>query len=112
MDKEKDDRYYAEKILHYIEVAISCGKRVNFSNPEENEEGIFAINFCLIEIREYAQKLSPQFKKADFPISIDDLALFRNTLTHDYGNVDFSMYRNIVKKDLPQIERALKDYLR
>jgi uncharacterized protein with HEPN domain len=112
LDNLKDNRYYAEKILHYVTVAIDCAKRVDFSDPEANEESIFAINFCLIEIREFAQKLSPDFREKNFPVSIEDLALFRNTLTHDYGNVDFSLYRSLVKKDLPKIRKALKEYLR
>lgn len=73
---------------------------------------MFAINFCLIEIRELAQNLSPEFQKDNFPFSINDLALFRNTLTHDYGNVDFSLYRDLVKKDLPKVEKTLKKFLR
>jgi uncharacterized protein with HEPN domain len=112
LDRVKDDRYYAEKILHYVEVAISCAKRVDFSNPEGNEEGIFAINFCLIEIRELAQKLSEDFRKTNLPLSLDDLVIFRNTLTHDYGNVDFVVYRSLIRRDLPRIEKALKHYLK
>jgi len=112
MDNVKDDRYYAEKILHYVKVAISCSKRVDFSDPEGSEEGIYAINFCLIEIRELSEKLTPSFKKEKFPVSIEDLINFRNTLTHDYGNIDFSVYRSLVKKDLPKIQSALEKYLK
>ena len=46
MDNVKDDRYYAKKILYYVKGALSCAKRIDFSNPDANEEGIFAINFC------------------------------------------------------------------
>jgi uncharacterized protein with HEPN domain len=50
--------------------------------------------------------------KEKLPISIDDLVAFRNTLTHDYGNVDFSLYRDLVFKDLPKLKSALIKYLK
>jgi uncharacterized protein with HEPN domain len=112
MDNLKDDRYYAKKILYYVEAALSCSKRVDFSQPEANQEGIFAINFCLIQIREYAENLSPSFLENKFPVSLTDLAMLRNTLTHDYGNVDFSIYKHVVQDDLPKIKKALLKYLK
>lgn len=98
MDNVKDDRYYAKKILYYVKGALSCAKRIDFSNPDANEEGVFAIHFCLIQIREYAERLSPSFLKTDFPVSLSDLISLRNTLTHDYGNIDFSIYQSVIKK--------------
>jgi uncharacterized protein with HEPN domain len=74
MDKQKDDRYYAKRILRYVSSALNSAEHVDFSRPEANEEGIFAINFCMIQIRELAEKLSSTFLKSEFPVSLTDLA--------------------------------------
>ena len=37
---------------------LSFASRVDFSNPERNEEAIYAMNFCIVQIKE----MSPSFR--------------------------------------------------
>ena len=37
---------------------------------------------------------------------------FRNLLTHDYGRVDFSVYKKVVYSDLVFLKMQLEDYLK
>jgi uncharacterized protein with HEPN domain len=111
MSKNKNDRYYAEKLLVYIQKALSISKHIDFSSPSSNEVGLFAVNFCLIEMREIAGKLTSSFLQSHPEIDLPSLIAFRNVLAHDYGQVDFSAYRSLIAQDLPKMEKELFKYV-
>jgi uncharacterized protein with HEPN domain len=111
MENKKDDRYYAKKIIGDINAIVSYAKRVDFSKPEQNAQAIDAINFRLIQIRESLAGFSPEFLLAHPAIDVDGIVSFRNQVTHDYGNVDFSFYKKLIEKDLVKIQSQLLAYL-
>jgi uncharacterized protein with HEPN domain len=112
MENKKDDRYYAKKIVEDVEAIFSYSKRVDFSKPKQNAQAIDAINFRLIQIRESFAGLSPEFLASHAKIDVDGIVSFRNQITHDYGNVDFSFYKKLIEKDLVNIEEIFQAYLR
>ena len=42
---------------------LSFASRVDFSNPERNEEAIYAMNFCIVQIKENVALLSDDFRQ-------------------------------------------------
>lgn len=111
MENKKDDRYYAQKIIGDIDAIVSQAKRVDFSKPEQNVQAIDAINFRLIQIRESLAGFSPEFLVSHPAIDVDGIVSFRNQVTPNYGNVDFSFYKKLIEKDLAKIKNELLAYL-
>jgi uncharacterized protein with HEPN domain len=111
MDNVKDDRYYVKALIEDIGQICQYAKRVDFSAPEANIESLDAMNFRMIKIREEVGALSPAFKIAHPKIDYQSLVDLRDTITHDYGHVDYSVYKRVVLHDLPAVSRAFKKYL-
>ena len=111
MTRKKDDRYYAELILNEVNKLIDFASRVNFSDPERNEEAIYAMNFCVVQIRENIACLSADFQRNRLGIKAEKFADFRNLLVHDYGNTDYSAYSDFVNNDIHILKRHLEQYL-
>jgi uncharacterized protein with HEPN domain len=112
MNNTKNDHYYALKMLGDIDAILNYAKRVDFSDPDLNRQSLDAINFRLIQIRESLGELTDDFIKNNPAINYEGLIGFRNLLTHDYGSVDFSVYKKVVYSDLVFLKKQLEDYLK
>ena len=112
MNNTKNDHYYALKMLGDIDAILNYAKRVDFSDPDLNRQSLDAINFRLIQIRESLGELTDDFIKNHPAINYEGLIGFRNLLTHDYGRVDFSVYKKVVYSDLVFLKMQLEDYLK
>lgn len=111
MDKVKNDRYYVEQIVRDIDWILADSKHARFSDLEENDPFLDAIGFRLNSIRESAKGLSSEFVSSHPTIDFNTLVSFRNAITHNYESIDMSAYRELVKKDLPEIRKILLAYL-
>jgi len=111
MTKQKNDRYYAEMVLRDIEKLLHFAARADFSDPEKNEEAIYAMNFCMVQIKENIACLSEDFQKYRLGLRIGQLDDFRNTLVHEYGHTDYSAYKELVNNDMRRIKGILEEYL-
>jgi uncharacterized protein with HEPN domain len=111
MGNKKDDRYYAKKIISDINAIVSYAKRVDFSSPSQNEQAIDAINFRLIQIRESLAGFSENFLATHPQIDTEGIISFRNQITHDYGNIQFSVYKKLIEVDLMKIKEELASFL-
>jgi uncharacterized protein with HEPN domain len=111
MDNVKNDRYYVSSIVEDIDLIASYAKHVNFSDVSQNPEGMDAINFRLGQIREAINGLTPSFVASHPEIDFNAIVIMRNQATHDYHNVDFSSYRDMVIHDLPKMRKILAKYL-
>jgi uncharacterized protein with HEPN domain len=112
MDNVKNDRYYVSLIVDDIDLIISDAKHANFSDVTQNPEAMDAINFRIGQIREAVKGLSPSFVSNHPEIDFNGIILMRNEVTHDYENVDFFTYRNMVSNDFPKIRKILMKYLK
>lgn len=90
---------------------LSFASRVDFSDPERNEEAIYAMNFCIVQINEGINNLSEDFRRNRLGIRSGDFADFRNLLVHEYGRTDYSAYEALVERDIPQLKANLEAYL-
>lgn len=74
-----------------------------------NKYNKHAINMCLVQIGEHAKMI----KSLDENLYYDkDLSLFqikgmRDRITHSYGNIDYSIIKDVLVNGIPE----LKDYL-
>jgi uncharacterized protein with HEPN domain len=71
-----------------------------------------AINFRLNMLRHHIEGLSENFVASHGDLSLKKIVIFRDAVTHDYENVNFSSYHDFIKKDLPKIRKGLAVYLR
>ena len=111
MRKNKDDRYYAELLLRETNKLLSFASRVDFSNPEWNEEAIYAMNFCIVQIKENVALLSDDFRQNKLGVRLSRFIDFRNLLVHEYGKTDYSAYRDLIETDVPKLKASLETFL-
>ena len=111
MTRNKDDRYYAQKLLKEVDRLLSFSKRLDLSDPEGNEEAFYAMNFCVVRIRELLVSLSRDFVEHRLGVNLDDFIDFRNLLVHEYGKTDYSSYEDFIRKDIVNLKKRLEDYL-
>ncbi len=111
MRRDKDDRYYAEILLGEVNKLLDFASRVDFSEPEKNEEAIYAMNFCIVQIRENINFLSGDFQVNKLGIRVGQFSDFRNLLVHEYGKTDYSAYRDLVDRDMKKLKANLEAYL-
>ena len=111
MKRNKDDRYYAEILLREVNKLLHFASRVDFSDPERNEEAIYAMNFCMVQIKENIPLLSPEFQRSKLGLRYDKLLDFRNVLVHEYGKTDYSAYKDLVNVDMRRLKENLEAYL-
>jgi uncharacterized protein with HEPN domain len=111
MTRNKDDHYYAEKLLKEVNRLLSFAKRLDLSDPESNEEAFYAANFCVVRIREILTSLSKDFVINRLGVNLDAFIDFRNLLVHGYGKTDYSSYEDFITEDIANLKRRLEDYL-
>jgi uncharacterized protein with HEPN domain len=111
MTRIKDERYYAAKLLAEVNKLLSFAKRVDFSDPERNEEALYAVGFCVVQARETIGHLSSEFCRSKLGIRPDRFFDFRNLLVHEYGKTDYSAYEQFVRVDVVHLKIALEEYL-
>jgi uncharacterized protein with HEPN domain len=112
MDNLKDDRYYVGEAIKDIDKILAYAKRADFSDIEANGEAMDAIAFRLNMLRHHIEGLSEDFLRSHGDLGLQKIVVFRDAVTHDYEHVNFSSYRDFVKKDLPKIRKGLLPFLR
>ena len=111
MTRMKDDRYYAGLVLKEVNKLLDFASRVDFSDPERNQEAIYAMNFCIVQIRENIANLSADFQKNKLGFRAEQFADFRNLLVHDYGDTDYAAYEHLVNVDMRKLKNHLEEFL-
>jgi|SRR5574344_100490 uncharacterized protein with HEPN domain len=112
MDNIKNDRYYAKAMLDDLDRIFFYAERVDFSDPEHNEQALDAIGFRLNHLRQMSQELSADFVRAHPELKLKAISQFRDHVIHQYESVDFSDYRDLVCDDLPKMHAILTAYLK
>lgn len=112
MSTKKDDRYYAALLLREVNRLLDFASRVDFSDPDHNEEAIYAMNFCMVQIKENIAFLSRDFQMNRLGIPVSQLTDFRNLLVHEYGHVDYGAYNDFVRTDIRKLKKNLEAFLK
>lgn len=115
MEINKNDEYYLERMLTYINFIYEYVDNINDSEShimpnDQNSDGVI---YKFIQLREEAKNLSDDILTNNKPLnkSVASLSGFRNRLTHDYNNVSYSYFDEIIKNDLPELEKIIKEIL-
>ena len=109
MDNTKDDNYYVGKIKKDIEFLIKHTKSLTNKEMQSDEVLLDSIMFRLVQISENSAKLTDKFKQQHSEISWFAIRGLRNRIVHDYGNVDYSIIYETVKKDILNLYDMLKN---
>lgn len=112
MTEIKDDRYYLQRMLHYAELIVAYYKALkehgkNMTADDQESDGII---FKFNQLREEAKHLSSHLlsQHQDLAKQVTMLIRFRNRVIHDYENVKYSFFDEIVTNDIPALINTLK----
>jgi uncharacterized protein with HEPN domain len=101
----------------YVEHAIECIRRI----AEDSAQGgnaVFASRTLqdaivrnLQVLCESTQRIDASYKERHSEINWTSITGMRNVLVHDYFEVDFETVWNVVTRDLPLLEKAMRAIL-
>ena len=111
MDNVKNDLYYIRKIQEDLAFIMKHMEGVELEDLAQNELLQDSMMFRLIQISENARKLTDRYKKQHSSIPWTAISGLRNRLVHDYGNVDFSIVFDTLKKDIPDLMDSMEKEL-
>lgn len=100
MDNIKDDNYYLQKIIEYIDFSINSLQDITLVEFENDEVLLNAIMFAFIQISEYSLKLSNEYKSSNADFPWNEIKSIRNRIVHNYDIVENEIIYNTVKVDL------------
>lgn len=107
MDRQKDDTYYAKRILSDLEYITLHMQNIADSEFAVNEILQDAMMFRLIQISENAKKITDEYQRSHPDIPWSDINGLRNRIVHDYGNVDLNIVFETLKFDIPDLIRLI-----
>lgn len=116
MEKNKNDKYYLERMLEYINLIESylANMENNDMHMEPNNQYADGVIYKFIQLREEAKNISEEFlnNNPNLVENITPLIGFRNRLTHDYVNVSYTFFDEIIEKDLPALKKEIMNCIK
>ena len=107
------DRIILQKILKYINEAMSYTEGMDFGSFSQDSKTMSATAFALGQIGELAKEVSSEIESKYPHLPWKGMRGMRNRIVHDYENVDLNMLWDVVSNYLPeligQINNILKD---
>lgn len=103
----KHDIKQLERIIQYCENVEEAVQRFG-SDEEDFLENIIFQHACAFEISqigERVKRLSVELTKRYPEIEWKDIAGFRDILSHEYENVNTTMFWNTIIKDVPKLKK-------
>lgn len=107
MDNEKNDHYYASKLVDDLSFIVNHMKNVSQEELGQNEVLLDSMLFRLIQISENAKKLSDNYKSEHKAVPWTAIYGLRNKIVHDYGNVDLSIVYSTLVEDIPGLLESI-----
>ena len=108
MDNVKNDRYYIQKIRNDLQFIVQHMKDVDIEELNANEILLDSMLFRMIQLSENAKKLSDEYKEKRGYIPWNAKYGLRNSIVHDYGNVDLNIVFETLKNDIPELLEMIK----
>ena len=100
------DTHRLESILEAISKILRyTGKFKNHNDFYNDEEAFDAVLMNFIIIGEMVSKMSDEIKNTYNKIDWNRINDFRNLVAHDYFGIDAEEVWQIIKKDLPKLEK-------
>lgn len=111
MDNVKNDVWYIGRILEDLAFIRKHMQNVDQKAFSENEILQDSMMFRLIQISENTRKLTDSYKEQHSSIPWTAISGLRNRIVHDYGNVDFSIVFDTLKRDIPDLMVSMEKEL-
>lgn len=112
MEEKKDDEYYVKRIVEYIEFAIeySNSMKKKNKNMKPNDQDSDGVVYKICQIREEIKNLSEEYinNHTELHEHLKKLIGFRNRLIHDYANVSYDYFDEILDLNLPELKTLLE----
>ena len=109
---KKEPLIFLKHILECITLIKKYSRKIDkstFLNNTKTQDAIIR----RIEIIGEASKNVPKYIKAKYPeIPWKKIAGMRDILTHEYFGVDLNLTWNVVQKELPKLEKQIKNALK
>ena len=105
------DKIVLQKIIGYVTEALSYTKGMSFDDFATDSKTVNATAFVLGQIGELAKLVSEETQKANPQIQWRGIRGLRNRIVHDYENLDMTMFWEVVRDDLPELERQMQELL-
>jgi uncharacterized protein with HEPN domain len=103
MDNRKNDLYYTQKITADLAFIVAHTENLSKEEFDRDEVLIDSVMFRLIQISENSDRLTDDFKQRHSHIPWHAIKGLRNRIVHEYGNVDFTIVYDTVKRDIPEL---------
>lgn len=102
-------------MLFYINCIYEYADRINKSNSflQANDQNSDGVIYKFIQLREEAKNISKELleKNAILEKNIQSLIGFRNRLTHDYENVSYTYFDEILEHNLVELKNEIEKIL-
>jgi uncharacterized protein with HEPN domain len=105
----KDDTLYISHILSAISDINELTSGLSLDNFLENKAVKLAVVKSLEVIGEASKNISEDFKIKHNKIPWKDIIRMRDKTIHRYFGISYELVWKVVKSDIPQIERYLKN---
>jgi uncharacterized protein with HEPN domain len=110
----KDDRGFIKKMLDYCDLISSdlSGLGGDFDSFMSDEKVQRLCSFSLIQIGEYARRISYDTRKRYSDVDWIGIISMRNVITHNYENIDARQMWNTVTEDVSELRERLIEILK
>ena len=116
MKEIKNDEHYLNKMLTYIDFIMIYVNNIKKDNLilKPNDQASDGVIYKFIQLREESTNLSEEFLNNHPSIqrNVKLLNGFRNRLTHDYDNVSYTFFDEIIESDLPKLKKEILKVVR
>lgn len=111
-DEGKDDLIYIQDILHETANIQNFVKGLDKASFLKNELVRRAVERSIQIIGEAARSVSQRFRDKHPEIEWRNIIAMRNFITHAYGEVDYAMVWEVAQRDVPALERKLREIVK
>ena len=104
--------YNLARMHEYVTDALTICRQNNFNYEEiiENMVTKHAVNMCIVQLGEHASRIrdiDPEFYRNE-SLNLFQIKGMRDRITHSYGDVDYKIVKNVLKKDLPDMKEKIE----
>lgn len=103
------NKQIVEKILKYTAKILDYTKNTEYNDFINNSILVEACVFNLSQIGELANKIDREFEGNNPSIQWRIMYGLRNKIVHDYEGVNLVLIWDIVKEDLPELNKQLEE---
>ena len=111
MKSSLSDRVRLQHIQDAILEIVSYTKDISFNEFQANSMILFASIKQLEIIGEAANKITENFQNSYKEIDWRSIIGLRNLLVHEYFGIDEEIVWGIIKKDIPKLQKEIKQIL-